>query len=79
MDDIFGLLFGLFLSTIWQSDSGNLFIPWSNAFWPGLTPFGPLLWQAEADRELTLSASPTAVVGEKALALAKRRYSISWY
>ena len=29
-------------------------IPWSNAFWPGLTPFGPLLWQAEADTELTL-------------------------
>ena len=22
---------------------------WSNAFWPGLTPFGPHMWQAEAD------------------------------
>ena len=20
------------------------FVPWTNAFWPGLTPFGPLLW-----------------------------------
>ena len=43
--------------------------------WPGLTPFGPLLWRAEADTELTLSASPTTAVGQKALALAKRRYS----
>ena len=47
----------------------------SNAFWPGLTPFGPTMWQAEADTELTLSASPTTAVGQKALALAKRRYS----
>ena len=30
-------------------------IPWSNAFWPGLTPFGPPMWQAEADTELTLT------------------------
>ena len=29
--------------------------------------FGPLLWQPEADTQLTMSASPTAVVGEKAL------------
>ena len=45
--------------------------PWSNVFWPGLTPFGPPLWQAEADTELTLtlSASPTTAKG---LALAKR-------
>ena len=50
-------------------------VPWSNAFWPGLTPFGPPMWQAEADTELTLSASPTTSVGQKALALAKRRYS----
>ena len=33
------------------------------------------MWQAEADRELTLSASPTTAVGQKALAMAKRRYS----
>ena len=52
-----------------------LLVPWSNAFWPGLTPFGPPMWQAEADTELTLSASPTTAVGQKALALAKRRYS----
>ena len=50
-------------------------IPWSNAFWPGLTAFGPPMWQAEADTELTLSASPATAVGQKALALAKRRYS----
>ena len=47
----------------------------ANAFWPGLKPFGPPMWQAEADTELTLSASPTTAVGQKALALAKRRYS----
>ena len=33
------------------------------------------MWQAEADTEMTLSASPTTAVGQKALALAKRRYS----
>ena len=33
------------------------------------------MWQAEADTELTLSASPTTAVGQKALSLAKRRYS----
>ena len=33
----------------------------------GVPPFGPLLWQAEADTELTLSASPTTAVGQKAL------------
>ena len=36
--------------------------------------FGPPMWQAEADTELTLSASPTTAVGQKALALAKRHY-----
>ena len=41
----------------------------------GVTPFGPPMWQAEADTELTLSASPTTAMGQKALALAKRRYS----
>ena len=40
-------------------------VPWSSAFWPGLTPFGPPKWQAEADTELTLSASPTTAVGQK--------------
>ena len=28
-------------------------LPWSDTFWPGLTPFGPLMWQAEVDTELT--------------------------
>ena len=41
----------------------------------GVTPFGPPMWQAEADTELTLSASPTTAVGQKALAMVKRRYS----
>ena len=41
----------------------------------GVTPFGSPMLQAEADAELTLSASPTTAVGQKALALAKRRYS----
>ena len=50
-------------------------IPWSNAFWPGLTPFGRPMWQAEADKELTLSASPVTAVGEQTLTLANRRYS----
>ena len=59
---------------IWKNSASKL-LPWSNAFWPGLTPFGPPMWQAEADTELTLSASPTTAVGQKVLALAKRRYS----
>ena len=24
----------------------QLKLPWNNAFWPGLTPFGPPMWQA---------------------------------
>ena len=47
-------------------------LPWSNAFLPGLTPFGPPIWQAaEADTELTLSAS----LPQQS---AKRRYSTVW-
>ena len=53
----------------------KIVVPWSNAFWPGLTPFGPPMWHAEADTELTLSASPITAVGQKTLALAKRHYS----
>ena len=45
-------------------------VPWSNAFWPGLTPFGPPMWQAEADKELTLSALPVTAVGQSKLAQA---------
>ena len=33
-------------------------IPWTNRIWPGLTEFGPSMWQAEAGTELTLSALP---------------------
>ena len=44
-----------------------MLVPWSNAFWPGLTPFGPHMWQAGAETELTLTVSPTTAVGQKAL------------
>ena len=33
-------------------------LPWSNAFWPGLTPFGPMLWQAEALAKRRFSTVP---------------------
>ena len=33
------------------------------------------MWQAEAVKELTLSASPATAVGEQTLTLANRRYS----
>ena len=33
------------------------------------------MWQAEADTQLTLSASPTTAVGQKALALASIVYT----
>ena len=49
-------------------------IPWSNAFWSGLSPFGPPMWQAEADTELTMSASPATEVGQLTLTMANWRY-----
>ena len=33
------------------------------------------MWQAEADKELTVSAWPATAVGEQTLTLANRRYS----
>ena len=39
--------------------------------WPGLTEFGPPMWQAEADTELTLSSLPTTAVGKILLTIAK--------
>ena len=36
-----------------------------------LTEFGPLPWQAKADKELTLSASPATAVGQSLLTMAK--------
>ena len=45
-------------------------IPYSNLDSPGLTQIGPLVWQAEADIELTLSALPTTAVGQFKLNLA---------
>ena len=40
----------------------------TNTFWP-------IAVAAEAYTDLTLSASPTTLLSQKALALAKRRYS----
>ena len=34
--------------------------PRTNRFWPGLTEFGPPVWQAEADNVTSLSTSPAA-------------------
>ena len=42
-----------------------------NRIWPGLTEFGPPMWQAEADTELTLFASPATAVGQILLTMAK--------
>ena len=39
--------------------------------WPGLTEFGPPMWQAEADTDLTFSASPATAVSEILLTMAK--------
>ena len=40
-------------------------------FGQGFTEFGPPMWQAEADTELTLSASPATAVGPILLTMAK--------
>ena len=45
-------------------------IPYTNANSPGLTPIGPPMWQAEADIELTLSASSATAVSQLTLILA---------
>ena len=45
-------------------------MPYTNGNSPGLTPMGPPMGHAEADRELTLSASPATAVGEQTLTLA---------
>ena len=49
----------------------TLGIPQTNRIWPGLTEFGPPMWQTEADTELTLSALPATIVGQILLTLAK--------
>ena len=46
---------------------GVFFLDLSEDGYCGVAPFGPLLRQAEADTELTLSASPGASHGQKAL------------
>ena len=45
-------------------------LPYNNANSPGLTPIGPPMWQAEADRKLTLSALPATAVDQLTLTLA---------
>ena len=42
----------------------DLMMKLSNLLYRGVTPFGPLLWQAEADKELTQTASPTTAVDQ---------------
>ena len=49
---------------------GVSFLDLSEDGYCGVAPFGPLLRQAEADTELTLSASPVTAVGQSKLALA---------
>ena len=44
-------------------------VPWTNRIWPGLTEFGPPMWQAETDTELTLSALPATAVDQLMLTL----------
>ena len=41
-----------------------------------LTQIGPYMWQAEADTELTLSASPATAVGKLTLTLVNWRYNL---
>ena len=53
-------------------------VPETNIIWPRLIEIGPSMWQEEADRELTLSASPATAVGELALTMANWRYSTVW-
>ena len=42
-------------------------LPYSNPDSSGLTQIGPPMWQAEADTQLTLSASPATAVGQSKL------------
>ena len=45
-------MFCLFLiSKLHWPNLADFLLPWSNAFWPGLTSFGPPMWQAEAGTE----------------------------
>ena len=42
-------------------------IPYNNRISPWLTEFGPPIWQAEADTEVTLSALPAEAVGQNSV------------
>ena len=53
-------------------------LPYYHANSPGLTPIGPPIWQAEADTELTMSATPVTAVGQLALTLANWRYIVRY-
>ena len=46
-------------------------LPYTNRIWPGLTEFGPPIWQAKAYKELTVFASPAMAVGQILLTMAK--------
>ena len=73
----FGKDFQNFVSTIgkthiWKKMHISKFLSMVDEV-PRLTPIRPAMWQAEADTELTLSASPAKAVGQ--LTLANWRYS----
>jgi len=64
-------------SKLWkQQKTLDYGIPYTKICSPGLTSVRPPMWQAEAVKELTLSASPAKAVGEQTLTLANRRYSM---
>ena len=48
----------------------KLYLPYSNLDSPWVTQIGPPMWQAKADTELTLSASPATAVGQSKLNMA---------
>ena len=60
-----------FLAGMQKIEIASKAVPYTNRIWPGLTEFGPPMWQAEADTELTLSAASATAVGQILLTLAK--------
>ena len=66
------------LETLWVCVDSN---PYYQIMWSSmcehtckyriLTEFGPPMWQAEADTEMTLSASPAMALGQILLTMAK--------
>ena len=60
--------------TDWEKCCQKL-VPWNNAFWTGLTPFGSLLLWVRHPASALCQLQPTTAVGQKELAPAKWRYS----